>query len=174
MATGALVGHKGHATLIRAAAIAAAERPDVHWGIAGQGPLRGSLDALIRELGLGGRVHLLGEVPEAVRLVATADLFVMPSTMEGLGTSVLDAMALGVPVVATRAGGIPEVLAGGAGRLVDPGDPVALAAAMLEALGNRALRQALTDRAREAVRRYSDERMAEGVLRVYRSLTSAQ
>lgn len=173
MATGALVGHKGHATMIRAARIAAHERPDLHWAVAGQGPLRATLESLVRELAIEDRVHLLGEVPEAVRLVAAADLFVMPSSMEGLGTSVLDAMALGVPVVGTRAGGIPEVLADGAGRLVEPSDPAALAAAVLEVLGSPELRQALVARAHEAVRRYSDEKMAEGVLRVYRSITSA-
>ncbi len=174
IATGALVGHKGHATLIRAAHLAAAERPDLHWAVAGQGPLRASLDALIRELGIENRVHLLGEVPEAVRLVAAADLFVMPSSMEGLGTSILDAMALGVPVVGTRAGGIPEMLGNGAGRLVAPDDPAELAAAVMEVLGDAAARETLIVRAREAVARFSDERMAEGVLRVYRSLTLAQ
>lgn len=173
IATGALVGHKDHATLVRAAHIASATRPDLRWVIAGQGPLRPALEALVRELGLEDRVYLLGEVPDAVRLVAAADLFVMPSAMEGLGTSVLDAMALGIPVVATRAGGIPEVLRGGAGLLVDPGDPGALASAVLRVLADSALQQSLTLRAREAVDRYSDERMAEGVLRVYRSLTSA-
>ena len=171
--TGALVGHKDHATLVRAASLAAAGRPDLHWAIAGEGHLRGSLQALITDLGLVHRVHLLGEVPDAVRLVATADLFVMSSVMEGLGTSVLDAMALGIPIVGTRAGGIPEVLGGGAGRLVNTQDPEALAAAVLEVLGNPVARADQVARAREAVRRYSDEKMADGVLRVYRSLTSA-
>lgn len=173
IATGALVGHKDHATLIRAAHLASTARPDLRWVIAGEGPLRKALEALVRELGLENRVYLLGEVPDAVRLVAAADLFVMPSSMEGLGTSILDAMALGVPVVATRAGGIPEVLSGGAGLLVDPADPAALASAVLQVLADPGLQQRLTLRAREAVDRYSDERMAEGVLRVYRSLTSA-
>jgi glycosyltransferase involved in cell wall biosynthesis len=171
--TGALVWHKDHPTLVRAARIASAVRPDLHWAIAGEGHLRGHLQALIAELGLEDRVHLLGEVPDAVRLVAAADLFVMSSAMEGLGTAVLDAMALGVPVVATRAGGIPEMLGGGAGRLVAPQDPAALAAAVLDLLADSVAGAAQAARAREAVRRYSDERMADGVVQVYRSLTSA-
>lgn len=173
LTTGALVAVKDHATLVRAAAAARPLRPDLHWAIAGEGYLRGSLESLIGELGIGDRVHLLGQVPEAVRLVASADLFVMSSTWEGLGTSLLDAMALGVAVVGTRVGGIPELLGEDAGRLVPPRDPEALARAVVALLDDPAGRAACAARARAVVERYSDERMAEGVLRVYRSLTSA-
>ncbi len=171
--TGALVRHKDHPTLIRAAQVASAARPDLHWAIAGEGHLRAHLEALISELDIGNRVHLLGEVPDAARLVAAADLFVMSSVKEGLGTAVLDALALGIPVVGTKAGGIPELLAGGAGLLVSPQDPQALAAAVVGLLANPAARAQLVARGREAVRRYGDERMADGVLQVYRSITSA-
>jgi len=82
-------------------------------------------------------------------------------------------MALGTPIVGTRAGGITGLLEGGAGRLVPPGEPAALAAAVLELLDDPAARAALAAQGRERVRQYGDERMAEGVLRVYRSLTSA-
>lgn len=170
---GALVGVKDHATLVRAASIAATRRPDLHWAIAGEGHLRPAVESLIRELGLQSRVHLLGHVPDGVRLVAASDLFVMSSIQEGLGTSVLDAMALGIPVVGTSVGGIPELLADGAGRLVPPRNPEALAAAVLGVLADPESRAAQVAKAREAVRQFSDERMAEGVLRVYRSLTSA-
>ena len=172
VATGALERPKDHASLIRAAALTLANT-DLHWAIAGEGRLRNDLERLIDQLGLRRRVHLLGEVPDAARLVAAADLFVMSSIEEGLGTAVLDAMALGVPVVGTRAGGIPEMLEGGAGTLVPPGDPRALADAVIGLLNDPAARDAQVARAREAVRRYGDERMAAGVLQVYRSLTSA-
>lgn len=172
VATGALERPKDHATLIRAAALTL-ELADLHWAIAGEGRLRGDLERLIEELGLRRRVHLLGEVPDAARLVAAADVFVMSSIEEGLGTAVLDAMALGVPVVGTRAGGIPEMLAGGAGCLVPTGDPRALADAVLALLQDPVAREAQVARARKAVQRYGDERMAAGVLQVYRSLTSA-
>ena len=172
VATGALERPKDHATLVRAAALTLG-RSDLHWAIAGEGRLRADLERLIDELGLRRRVHLLGEVPDAARLVAAANLFVMSSIEEGLGTAVLDAMALGVPVVGTRAGGIPEMLEGGAGSLVPPGDPQALADAVLGLLDDPGAREAQVARAREGVRRYGDERMAAGVLQVYRSLTSA-
>jgi L-malate glycosyltransferase len=171
--TGALVAHKDHATMIEAAALAAADRPDLHWAIAGDGPVRPRLEDLIRELGVADRVHLLGHVADPAGLVKAAELFVMSSVEEGLGTSVLDAMALGVPVVATRAGGIPEMLEGGAGVLVPSRDSDALAAAVVRLIGAPEERSLLATRARKAVEMFSDRRMAEEVFRVYRSVTPA-
>jgi glycosyltransferase involved in cell wall biosynthesis len=86
-----------------------------------------------------------------------------------LGTSVLDAMALGIPIASTSAGGVPEMLADGAGLLVPPGDPVALGAAVSQILDDCALRRSLTENARVAVRRFSADRMAAEVRNVYRS-----
>lgn len=167
---GALEGHKDHATLVEAAALAAATLPDLHWLIVGEGTRRSHLEELVNRLNIGNRVHLLGSVPDAVRLVAASDLFVMSSSKEGLGTAVLDALAVGVPVVGTTAGGIPEMLADGAGLVVPPRDPPALAAAVVRLLGDHALRGAVIARGLQVVERFSDVRMAEGVLQVYRSL----
>lgn len=167
---GALEGHKDHATLVRAAAAAMPSRPDLHWVIAGEGSQRHRIEELIAALGVGDRVHLLGTVQDAVRLVAASAVFVMSSSKEGLGTAVLDALAVGVPVVGTAAGGIPEMLGGGAGLVVPPGDPPALAAAVVRLLGDAGLRAAVAMRGQEVVERFSDDRMAEGVLQVYRSL----
>jgi glycosyltransferase involved in cell wall biosynthesis len=170
VAVGALVGHKDHATLLEAAAALREVRPDVHWAIAGEGPLRGALEHQIRRLGLGGRVTLAGHVSEPLRLIAAADVFVMSSKEEGLGTSVLDAMALDVPIVATRAGGIPEMLHGGAGLMTAPGDAAALAEAVARVLGTADLRAGLVAAARDRVEEFSATAMAEGVLAVYRSV----
>ena len=170
VAVGALVGHKDHATLIDAAAALRRSRPELHWIIAGEGPLRGALEARIAAQGLGDRVHLPGQVPEPLRLIAAADVFVMSSREEGLGTSVLDAMALDVPIAATRAGGIPEMLDPGAGLLSPPGDGVALAASVARILDDRALRASLVGRAQDRVEEFSATAMAEGVLAVYRSI----
>jgi glycosyltransferase involved in cell wall biosynthesis len=79
-------------------------------------------------------VHLLGHIPDPACLVADADLFVMSSREEGLGTSVLDAMAIGIPVASTTAGGLPEMLQDGAGVLAPPGDAAALAGAIARLL----------------------------------------
>jgi glycosyltransferase involved in cell wall biosynthesis len=82
-------------------------------------------------------------------------------------------MALGIPVVATRAGGIPEMLEGGAGVLVPSRDPAALAAAVVRLIEAPEERSRLATRARQAVEMFSDRRMAEEVFRVYRSVTPA-
>jgi glycosyltransferase involved in cell wall biosynthesis len=170
VSVGALVAHKDHATLVEAAAALRRGRPELHWAIAGEGPLRGRLEARIAFLGLGERVHLLGHVEEPLRLIAAADVFVMSSAEEGLGTSVLDAMALDVPIAATRAGGIPEMLEGGAGLLSSPRDGAALAASVDQLLSDASVRADVVRRARGRVERWSARAMAEGVLGVYRSV----
>jgi glycosyltransferase involved in cell wall biosynthesis len=169
---GALVPHKDQATLVHAAALARPRAPDLHWIIGGEGELRDELAALIARLGLGGRVHLAGHLSDPLGLLAEAQFFVMSSREEGLGTSVLDAMARGIPVASTRAGGLPELLAGGAGLLVPVGDPTALADAVVRLVHEPVLRDELASRARAVVRRFTAGRMAAEVLTVYRSLAT--
>jgi glycosyltransferase involved in cell wall biosynthesis len=165
----ALVPHKDQVTLIRAAERLVARLPNLRWVIAGEGPERMRLQRLIGGLGLGGRVHLLGHVDHPERLVADADCFVMSSREEGLGTAVLDAMALGIPVASTAAGGIPEMLDGGAGVLAPPGDSAGLADAVARLLGDPELARATAARAKERVEAFSAARMAAAVGSVYRS-----
>jgi glycosyltransferase involved in cell wall biosynthesis len=165
----ALVPHKDHATLISAAKILEHRFRDLHWVVAGQGQLREHLEIQIEQLGLGKRVHLIGHLEEPERLTADADLFVMSSQEEGLGTSVIEAMALGIPIASTTAGGLPELLGRGAGLLVPPRDPAALAGAVARILDEVELSRRLVARAQEEVLRFSDRRMAEEVRSVYRS-----
>jgi L-malate glycosyltransferase len=157
----ALVDHKDQRTLIHAAHHARALRPDLHWAIAGEGPLRGSLAAEIARLELSGRVHLLGYVEEGDTLIQEADVFVMSSKEEGLGSVILNALALEKPVVATAGGGIPEILP--AEALVPVGDAEALARKVVAALTHPASRIRLLER-------FTARAMAQGVLAVYRSL----
>jgi glycosyltransferase involved in cell wall biosynthesis len=166
---GSLEPEKDHATLFRAAKVLEDRHPSLHWVLAGKGRERVALERLRDRLGLHHRVHLLGQVNEPLGLIADADLFVMSSRDEGLGTSVLDAMALGIPVASTSAGGIPEMLPDGTGLLVSPGDPVALAGAVSQILDDSALRRSLIENARLAVLRFSADRMAAEVRNVYRS-----
>lgn len=128
----ALVEHKDQRTLVRAAAHARSARPDLHWVIAGEGDLRHAVQREITAAGLGDRVHLLGYTSEADALIREADVFVMSSKEEGMGSVILHALALGKPVVATAAGGIPEVLP--ADCLVAVGDAAALGAKVVEVL----------------------------------------
>ena len=128
----ALVDHKDHLTLVRAAAAARAHAPRLHWAIAGEGTLRAALQREIANLGVGDIVHLVGYVDPVDALIREASVFVMSSKEEGMGSVVLQALALSKPVVATAAGGLPEIVPP---RWLAPvGDAEALAARTLEAL----------------------------------------
>jgi glycosyltransferase involved in cell wall biosynthesis len=117
--------------LLRAARVLADRKVPVRFCAVGQGPLESEVQALHRQLALEGTVILPGYRPDAVRLMAGADVFVLASQWEGLPVALMEACALGLPVVATAVGGIPEVLTdGGDARLVPAGDPVALANAI--------------------------------------------
>src|SRR5205807_4507369 len=109
--------------------------PDVHLAIAGRGDLADALSARARELGVAGRLHLLGLRSDVADVLAAADLFVLPSLSEGLPLALLEAMFAGLPIVASRVGEIPTALVDGeCGVLVPPGDPAALAAAQARLL----------------------------------------
>jgi L-malate glycosyltransferase len=127
------------------------------------------VESRIEALGLGERIQLLGQIDEPARLIADSDLFVMSSRQEGLGTSVLDAMAIGIPIASTAAGGLPEILRDGAGLLTPPEDSVALAGSVKRILEEPELRDRLVAQARTAVLRFSARRMAEEMVSVYRS-----
>lgn len=156
----ALEPPKDQHTLLRAAVAARPLRPDLHWVIAGDGPERGALRAEIDRLGLGDLVHLVGPVERAAALVREANVLVMSSRAEGLGTVVLQALALGTPVVATRAGGLAELVP--EAWLVAVGDGDGLARKVVHALDHPE-RRALPAQ-------YTAAAMAAGVLAVYRSL----
>jgi glycosyltransferase involved in cell wall biosynthesis len=166
----ALVGHKDQATLVAAAGVLRERLPRLHWVVAGEGPLRPGLEKQIRELGLTGRVHLLGTIDNPWGLIRESNVFVMSSREEGLGTSVLDALAVRVPVAATSGGGIPEILGDGAGLLVPVENPAALAQAVESLVSDQKRRVLLQEEGDRALARFSADAMAERMLAVYRSL----
>lgn len=105
--------------------------------IAGDGPCRAELEAAVSALGLDGRVRLLGERKDVPRILTALDVFVLPSLGEGISNTILEAMATGLPVIATRVGGNPELISEGVtGILVEPRSPAALAVAMRQYLGD--------------------------------------
>lgn len=127
VAVGNLYPVKDHATLLRAAV----RLPVARIAIAGRGSQEEPLRRLAHELGLAERVHLLGLRDDVDTILTAADIFVQPSLSEGLPLAVLEAMAFGLPVVATRVGGVPEaVVDGDTGYLVPAGDPEALGTAL--------------------------------------------
>lgn len=123
----------------------------VRFVVVGQGPLADELAARHERLGLGERVVLAGYRPDAVAVVAAADVFCLASRHEGLPVALMEALALGRPVVATRVGGIPELVDDGVeGLLVPPDDPRALADAVLRVADDEGLRERLADAAARA------------------------
>lgn len=169
VAAGALTREKGHRTLIEAFALIAAPVTGARLVIAGAGPERAGLEAGIAAHGLAGRIELAGETEEAAARIAGATILVQPSLREALGTAVLEAMALGVPVIASATGGLAELLADDHGVLVPPGDAPALAEAMASLLGDPGRRARLAERGLERVRGFDGARVAEAVAGVYRS-----
>jgi glycosyltransferase involved in cell wall biosynthesis len=167
----ALVGHKDYPTLMRAAARVLSIRDDVFFCALGDGEEQAPIHALARKLKLGRRFIFAGFQENVGDYLKRFDLFVLASQMEGLGSSILDAMALGLPIVATKTGGIPEMLSHGETALmVPPRDPHQLSQAILKLVGSRALRRQLGQNARHAVKRFSLDNMVEGNLRVYFNL----
>jgi L-malate glycosyltransferase len=170
----ALAPHKSQTTLLRAAALLRDRSPRLHVWIAGEGELRDALLSEHRALHLDDRVRFLGFRDDVTALLRAADLFVLSSYLEGLGTSILDAMAAGLPVVATQVGGIPEAVRDGeTGFLVPPRNPAALAEAMARLAGDAALRGALGGRGREAVREFGADRTATLTRSLYQRLIAA-
>ena len=168
----ALTGHKDHATLIEAMARLRPRAPEARLVIAGEGELRTALEALVRERGLEDRVIFAGFRRDLDQLLPAFSVFCLSSHLDGLGTSVLDAMAFALPVVATAAGGIPEAVQDGiTGRVVPSCDPVALAGALAEVLGDDTRRRALAAAGRQ---RYLDcftaDHMVEETTRVVAEL----
>ncbi len=139
LAVGRLKAPKDFMTFVRA--LRGLPRDSFDALIVGDGPERGRLEEEISAMGLSGRVRLAGERNDVVNLLATGDAFVLPTASEGLPVSLLEAMAAGLPVVASRVGGVPEVVVEGkTGLLVDPGDPDQLARALERVVVDRSLR----------------------------------
>lgn len=127
-------------SLVAAMAIVAAALPAAVCVVAGEGAEQEALQARIDALSLQTNMRLLGFREDALSLIASADLFVLPSLAEPFGLVLLEAMALGKPVIATRAGGPVEIVTDATGRLVRPSDPKELAAAILSLLQDPLLR----------------------------------
>ncbi len=160
---------KGHEYLVRAFASVVSAEPGARLLLVGEGPLRETLERLTRELCLTEEVRFLGRRSDVSELLPALDLFVLPSTTEGLGVALIEAMAVGLPCVATRVGGIPEVVVDGeTGLLVPARDPEALAHAILRLLSDPALGRRMGRAGQRRVQeRFSIERLVADVERRY-------
>jgi glycosyltransferase involved in cell wall biosynthesis len=160
---------KGIRDFLQAAARIQPVTDDARFLIVGEGVHRAEYEQLAAELGVDNRVTFTGWRADVPRLLDAMDVFVMPSLFEGGPTSVLEAMAMALPVVATRVGMVPEVIDDGVtGLTVPPGDSVAIASALEELLGNPSLRHSLGTAARlRALDSLGIERMADDYLRLF-------
>jgi glycosyltransferase involved in cell wall biosynthesis len=170
----ALVPHKGQRYLVEAAHLVVQQIPDARFVIMGEGELREHLEKQVHEHHLEKHVLLPGFRTDVLGCIKGFDLFVMSSVTEGLGTSLLDAMACSRPIVATRAGGIPEIVEDEEnGLLVPPRDHTALARAIVRALKDDDLRQRMGEAGFARVKeRFTVERMVEQTADVYKRVTS--
>ncbi len=166
---GRLVPIKGHEWLLKAAPRVLAEFPHATFVFLGEGPLLGQLQQLAAELGITSHVMFLGARQDVPECLAIFDLFAFPSINEGMGRALIEAMAVGLPVVASRVGGIPDVVADGeTGLLVPARDEAALADALLKLLRDPARRQACGQAARRSLdERFDVKAMVRAIDRLY-------
>jgi glycosyltransferase involved in cell wall biosynthesis len=167
----ALVPHKDHDTLLAAAVIVLLKRPRTRFLIAGRGPEEARLVETVSRMGLYGKVLFLGHRPDPLPLLKSLDVYVQSSWGEGMGSVLIEAAACGVPIAATSAGGIPEVVENGAtGLLVKPRDGEALANAILRLADEKALAKTLSDEGLRRLPRFGLSRMAADMEKIYDSL----
>jgi glycosyltransferase involved in cell wall biosynthesis len=168
---GALTAQKDPLTYIEAANLCARENPGLHFILVGEGGLRGDVEKRIRSLGLEKRVTLLGFRPDALRLMASVDCVAVSSVNEGLNLTVLEAAALGIPVVATRAGGVPEAVRDGeTGFLVPPSDFKAMAERISELMRGPELRRRMGGNAVEFVKTFGVEPIVDQYIELFHDL----
>jgi glycosyltransferase involved in cell wall biosynthesis len=174
-AVGRLVPIKNIPLLLEAAALARQEDPDIRVVLVGDGPLREELEARAEALGLGQAVTFAGWRRDLASVYADLDAVVISSHNEGTPASLIEAMASGRPVIATRVGGVPDLIVDGeTGHLVPPGDVEALAAALLELFREPELTARMAELAqRQVLERHQARRLVADVDRLYRQLLTA-
>jgi len=167
----ALTPDKDPATFVAAAARLGAWLPEAHFVLVGEGPLRPALERAIATTGLRGRLHLAGFRDDVAFILPELSLLLFTSASEGFGSTLLDAQLARVPVVATRVGGIPEVVVDGVtGLLADPRDAEGLATAARRLLADGALRARLLDAGERSASGFTADRMVRDTLSVYREV----
>lgn len=164
----ALAPHKHHQNFLAAAKIVKEKFPAAHFLIVGEGELKKELKELCHKLELNNEVIFCGFREDVPELISILDIFVLSSCLEGMGSSLLEAMALAKPIVATNTGGIPEVVKDGLnGLLVPPRDSESLAQAIIELLKDEEKRREMGLEGRDMIRNFSTAQMVEGTLEVY-------
>ncbi|MCX5656819.1 MAG: glycosyltransferase family 4 protein [Candidatus Omnitrophica bacterium] len=164
---------KGHIYLVRAMEIVCKAYPSAGCLIVGDGEAKALLEKETRRLKLVGKIKFLSSVEDTGEILSAVDVFVLPTLQEGLGLSILEAMARGIPVVATNVGGIPEIIESGkSGILFPPKDMDTLAEAICRVLGDDVLRNSLVSNAKKIVgEKFSSENMVSLTEDFYKNVT---
>ena len=164
----ALVPHKDPFNFIRSARIVLDAKPGTHFLLAGDGKLLAGARSLVNDMGLAGNFHFLGHYGAPYELLSALDLFVLSSREEGMGSVLLEAMNARVPITATDAGGITEVIENGKNGLIAPREnPGALAAVQLRVMDDAKLGKALADEGAARLTYFSAAKMAAETVKVY-------
>lgn len=165
---------KGHLNLVAVASLVHEEEPDAHFYIVGHGPQEEEVRQQVLRNDMSSWYHILGGMPDAARLTACADVFVLASVREGRPVAIMEALACGVPVLATAVGGVPAMIEPGVnGRLVAPQDVEGLAEALLDLLRDHELRAALARGAYGSRHDHDVTRAARRIEDVYVLLTKS-
>jgi len=168
-----LVGHKDPVNFVRAMAYANRASPNLQALLVGDGPLREEVTDEIQRLRLVDVIRLTGFREDADSLLAAASVACLSSREEGMGSVLLDAMAFGRPIAATRAGGIPEIVVDGeTGLLAEREDPEALGDVIVRLATDRALADRLAAGGRRRVEDFSVERLTDRTIEVYERVTA--
>ncbi len=167
----ALADHKDYPLFLETARALLQRGLAAHFVIAGKGPEEGSIRSFIEKHGLSERIHLLGFRKDIPMLMKSLDLFLITSKTEGLGTIILEAFAGGIPVVATRAGGIPELVENGStGLLADVGDSEGLQKAVFRIFEEPGLKERIVNNAALKVQEFSFRATAQKTIGIYKQV----
>lgn len=174
---GRLSFEKGHADLIDALKVVRDSRPDLDWTlmIVGSGTESGNLDSQVKKHGLTDRIIFTGQQSDVLPYLAAADAMLLPSHTEGSPHVVLEAMAAAVPIIATRVGGVPEILNDEIAQLVPPGEPDALAGAIIDCLSDRQSAQLRAAEAKRVLERdFSHDAYRKNMVGLFESVLTAK
>lgn len=167
----ALADHKDQTTLLKAVSLLKEKNPRLRFALVGDGPLRSELEALAKQLNITDRVTFFGFRSDAPRFLAGFDYFCLSSKEEGLGTSLIDAMLLKIPVIATRAGGIPELIEDGqTGLLAEPQNPTHLAETILKALAANFPKRQIIEAAFQKAQSFTIDRTTNQMEHLYEEI----
>jgi len=171
----ALAPHKDHKTFVETAELVFRKRDDVVFIAIGEGNTRNDIESLINQKKLTGKVIIAGFMQNIPEILPQLDCFLLTSQTEGMGTSLLDAFAAGLPVVATNAGGIPEiVIHKKTGLLAPVKDAQVLAKNVSLILDDQNLRQYLTDQAKKHLQRFTHKEMGIKTIQIYQMVLANQ